>query len=295
MTTDQTGADPRLPDPELAALLQDSAARSFWAAVTQGRVAADPALERQLAREILALQGDYPAQTVARCYGSLLQRAGSALRARARDGLSPANGPEAALVEIAQAQQPFRGYFAVDQIDLQHRRFDGTLSAPLRREVFVSGDAVTVLPYDPLRDRLLLVEQFRPGPLARGEQRPWLIEAVAGRIDPGESPEQAARREAAEEAGLSLTSLLPVAEYYPSPGVMSEYLWSYLALTDLPDLQGGVFGLAAEGEDIRSHIVSFDQAMAWQRAGRLANAPLILTLFWLAAERARLRADFAQA
>ena len=141
---------------------------------------------------------------------------------------------------------------------------------------------------------MLLIEQIRSGPLARGEARPWLIEAIAGRIDPGETPEQAARREAVEEAGLHLTTLLPVAEYYPSPGIMSEYLWSYLALSDLSGQQGGTFGLEAEGEDIRSHIVSFDQAMAWQREGRLANAPLILTLFWLQAERARLRADFAQ-
>jgi 8-oxo-dGTP pyrophosphatase MutT (NUDIX family) len=116
-----------------------------------------------------------------------------------------------------------------------------------------------------------------------------LLEAIAGRVDPGETPQEAARREAVEEAGLALGELLEVASYYPSPGAKAEYLYSYVALTDLPDGTGGTFGLATEAEDIRSHLISFDQLMALVRSGEAANAPLILTALWLERERSRLR------
>jgi nudix-type nucleoside diphosphatase (YffH/AdpP family) len=153
----------------------------------------------------------------------------------------------------------------------------------------VSGDAVTVLPYDPKRDLVLVVEQIRAGPFARGDRQSWQIEAIAGRVDPFETPEQAARREAVEEAGLTLTEVIPVAQYYPSPGAKTEFLYSYVALTHLPDGCAGVFGLAEEAEDIRGHLISFDRLMALVASGEIANAPLILTALWLQRERARLR------
>jgi 8-oxo-dGTP pyrophosphatase MutT (NUDIX family) len=116
-----------------------------------------------------------------------------------------------------------------------------------------------------------------------------LLEAIAGRVDPGETPQEAARREAVEEAGLALGELLEVASYYPSPGAKAEYLYSYVALTDLPDGTAGTFGLATEAEDIRGHLISFDQLMALVRSGEAANAPLILSALWLERERSRLR------
>ncbi|MFZ1470680.1 MAG: NUDIX domain-containing protein, partial [Paracoccaceae bacterium] len=186
--------------------------------------------------------------------------------------------------------QPFAGFFAVEEFDLTFRRFDGSVSPPVRREVFIAADAVTVLPYDPVRDRVLLVEQVRTGPMARGDVNPWQLEAVAGRIDPGETPEGAARREACEEAGLTLGDLQPVAAYYPSTAACSEYVFSYVALCALPDGTAGVFGLEAEAEDIRGHLVDFDDLIDRLDAGELGNAPLILSVQWLLRHRARLRA-----
>ncbi len=192
-------------------------------------------------------------------------------------------------VRLADLRQPYAHFFAVEEYDVAYRRFDGQHSPVVTRAVFVSGDAVTVLPYDPRRDRVLLVEQFRIGPVARGSLQPWLIEPIAGRIDPGETPQDCARREALEEAGLHLGALLPVAEFYPSPGAVSEYLYAFVALTDLPDGAAGVFGLAGEAEDIRGHLVSFDDLMRLVASGEVANAPLILTALWLQRERGRLR------
>ena len=136
---------------------------------------------------------------------------------------------------------------------------------------------------------MLLVEQFRAGPHHRGDPQPWQLEPIAGRIDPGETPEAAARREAVEEAGLHLGPLIEVARYYPTPGICTEFLYSYLALTDLPDGAAGVFGLTEEAEDIRGHLVSFDHLMALVASGEAGNAPLILTALWLQRERAGLR------
>lgn len=192
-------------------------------------------------------------------------------------------------VELRGREAGFAGYFAVEVARLTHRRFDGRTSPVLRREIFLTGDAVTVLPYDPERDRVLVIEQLRMGPLGRGDPLPWQIEAIAGRIDPGESPEAAARREAVEEAGLSLGRLETVGEYYPSPGALSEYIYSYVALCDLPDEVAGIFGAEAEAEDIRGLLLSHAELMAALSRGEIGNAPLMLTALWLDRERDRLR------
>ena len=181
------------------------------------------------------------------------------------------------------------GFFVLEERLVQHGRFAGGDSSTLTRELFLAGDAVTVLPYDPARDRVLLVEQFRIGPMGRGDPLPWQLEAIAGRIDPGETPEDAARREAMEEAGLAIGAMEKIAEYYPTPGAVSEYLYSYLAVCDLPDCAAGVFGAEDEGEDILGHLLSFDDLMAAVASGEVSNAPLILSALWLQRERPRLR------
>jgi ADP-ribose pyrophosphatase len=201
--------------------------------------------------------------------------------------LRRATGPDD--VVIAGKRTPYQGFFRVEEYELRYRRFDGAMSDTIGRTAFVTGDAVTVLPYDVVRDRVLLIEQFRTAPHARGDAQCWSLEAIAGRIDTGETAEQAGRREAQEEAGLVLGDLLFVAGYYPSPGAVAEYLYSYVALTDLPDGCTGVFGLDGEAEDIRGHLVGFDALMALVASGEICNAPLLLTVLWLARERGRLR------
>jgi nudix-type nucleoside diphosphatase (YffH/AdpP family) len=295
--------DPRLADPRLAALIAtgggsangagdgagDGAARlAFWRAATAGQAAPDPETELRLAADILAAMGQVPAERLRARRGPMLARAASALRAaegapaRLRHPAGPGDVTE------APRETGFAGFFSVETLSLHHRRFDGAASGAVRREVFVACDAVTVLPWDARRGRVLLVEQLRAGPLARGEANPWSLEAIAGRIDPGETADQAARREAVEEAGLVLDRLVPVAAYYPSPGAMSEFLWSFVAPTDLPDGCAGLHGLAGEAEDIRGHLVPLETALDLVASGEIANAPLILTLYWLAANRGRM-------
>lgn len=239
--------------------------------------------------DILALHGTDPA-AIARRLVPMLVRAASRLRAgmdRAPHSLRRA--PSIGDVAVQARRQPYANFFAVEELDLSFRRFDGSMSPVVNRAAFISGDAVTLLPYDAQRDRVLVIEQFRPGPHMRGDTNPWSLEAIAGRIDPGETSEAAGRREAMEEAGLTLGALLPVAGYYPSPAAKIEYLYSFVALCDLPDGAAGVFGVEGEAEDIRGHLIPFDRLMALVASGEVGNAPLILTALWLQRERPRLR------
>lgn len=192
-------------------------------------------------------------------------------------------------VDVVEHHRAYTGFFAVDEVSLRHTRFDGSLSPLLHRSYFIGGDAALVLPYDPLRDRVMLVEQLRMGPFGRGDTEVWHLEPIAGRIDPGETAEQTARREAVEEAGLHLDRLETVARGYPSPGDSTGYFNIFVGLADLPDSAAGLGGLATESEDIRTRLISFDDFLAMAEACTLANTPVALLAYWLAHHRSRLR------
>jgi ADP-ribose pyrophosphatase len=241
------------------------------------------------AADVMALYGQAPAALVQSRHDAMLVRGAGRVRARKTAPNTVRRAAVPGDVVVASRTQAYAKFFAVEDYALRLRRFDGSLGPQIRRAAFVSADAVTVLPYDAVRDRVLLIEQFRMGPFARGDAQPWMLEPIAGRIDPGETPEQAARREAVEEAGLTLGALIEVARYYPTPGAMAEFLYSYVALCDLPDGVAGVFGAEHEAENIRGHLMPFDALMALVGSGEAAVGPLVLTAMWLERERPRLR------
>lgn len=204
--------------------------------------------------------------------------------ARLRSGLATAGD-----VEPLRLDLPYTKYFSLEEHHLRHRRFDGAMSPPILRAAFTSGDAVTVLPFDPRTGKVLLIEQFRVGPHARRDPRPWCLETVAGRCDPRESPEATARREAREEAGLELGRIEPVTRYYPSPGIMAEHITAFVGEADLAGA-GGRHGLDSEDEDIRALVVTLDEALAAVESGEINNSPLLISLLWLEKHRGRLAA-----
>ena len=181
------------------------------------------------------------------------------------------------------------GFFKLATLDVTHRRFDGAMQGPLRRETLVGVDAALVLPYDPIRDRVLLVEQFRVGIARRQDANPWCLEPVAGIVDADESPEAAALREAEEEAGLSAVTLQKMFSIYPSPGSSTDHFYCYLGLTDLPELGSYSGGLAEEAEDLRLHVLPFADAMALLDTGEINAGPLLAMLLWLGRARPTLR------
>ncbi len=192
-----------------------------------------------------------------------------------------------AAVEIVGKETPFKGYFRIDRYNLRHRKFDGDWTAPLTREVFERGHAAAVLPYDPTRDAVVLIEQFRIGAYAAGLE-PWLVEIVAGIIGRGETAEQVVRREAVEEAGCRIGELDEIGTYLMTPGGSSETIALYCGRVESAGL-GGIHGLEQEGEDIRVLVLPADEALAWLAAGRIVNATTVLALQWLALHRDRLR------
>lgn len=243
----------------------------------------------EAAREAMSYFGRLSAEQLAARMPMIAVRAASALRARAapmpRFGIGWHS--QADVRELDRAY-PYSKFFAVADLRLRHRTFAGAMGAPVERAVFMAGDAVTVLPYDPARDRVLIVEQFRSGPYARGDAYPWKLEPVAGRIDPGEDHERAARRETGEETGLEIGTLHRISAYYPSPGGVSEYLFSYIGIAELPDGTETVAGLEDEAEDIRTHVLSRERLLTLVTDGTADNAPLILSALWLDRNRDRL-------
>lgn len=251
-------------------------------------LASDRGLAAEAAREIMDWHGRRPAEDMYRLYPQFRMRAQARLTARKE---APVQGPGTALgradVAAVPPARPYAEYFAIEHHRLRHRLHGGGQSDEVARAVFMMGDAVTVLPWDPESDHVLMVEQFRAGPWARGDTRPWLLEPVAGRRDPGESPEQAALREMEEEAGISRARLHRIAGYYPSPGAVSEYLEAYVAACDLSGA-GGVFGRDDEGEDIRAIVLPLAEAQAAAADGAIRSGPLLLSLSWLALNKAEL-------
>lgn len=191
-------------------------------------------------------------------------------------------------VERLETQNLYSGFFDLERRRLRHRRFDGSWSEAVEREVHVRRDAVGVLIYDPERDAVVLVEQIRAGALD-DPISPWKLEPVAGLVEKGESPADVARREAMEEAGCKLDELIEIHRYYPSPGACDEQVTLFCGLADSRGI-GGIHGLETEHEDIQVHVLSFSQAWDRMMAGQLDNAMALIGFHWLARERAGLRA-----
>ena len=190
-------------------------------------------------------------------------------------------------VRVLSREAAFRGHFAVARLTLQHRCFGGGWSEPLTREVFERGDAVGVLPYDPVADSLVLVEQFRPGAL-RGDDSPWMLELVAGVVDEGESDHEVVHREAMEEAGCTLAELVPIATFFPSSGACSEQVRLFCGRVTDAGI-GGVHGLDSEGEDILVHAMPREEALALLAEDRIPNGHTLIALQWLRIHCDRLR------
>ena len=184
----------------------------------------------------------------------------------------------------------YQGYAQVQRYTLSHQKFDGTWTPEIHRELFKSGDAVVVLPYDPQMNAVVLVEQWRVSAHDRGI-KPWLIECIAGRIGEGETPEEVAIREAREEANVTLDHLVKIGDFYPSPGIFAEFVSYYCAKADLSSA-GGVHGLASEEEDIRAHVVDLDDALAALSDGRIIASTAFMCLTWLSQNKGRLIKDW---
>jgi ADP-ribose pyrophosphatase len=183
-------------------------------------------------------------------------------------------------VEILDRVSLHDGFLKVERLQLKCRLFQGGWSREFTREVLRRGRGVGVLLYDPHLDKVLMVEQFRVGCMEDSVNGPWALELVAGLLEEGETPEDVARREVFEEAGVTVGRLLSICEYYNSPGGSNERLTVFCAGVDVTKA-GGVFGLDSEAENIRSVVLDRTEAQAAVKEGRINNAMSIIALQWL--------------
>jgi len=187
-------------------------------------------------------------------------------------------------VQVLKKEPLYQGFFKCNKYTLRHKLFSGDW-IEIQREFFERGHAAALLPYDVKNDRVVLLEQFRFGAMA-STQSPWLFELVAGMIEEGEIAEEVVKREALEEAGLTIKSCQFIMSYLASPGGTTEQIDLFIAEVD-SSFASGIHGLADEGEDIRVHVLPRETAYQWVVEGKINNAATIIALQWLELNRGK--------
>jgi len=189
--------------------------------------------------------------------------------------------------DVLARETVYQGFFSLERYVLRHTLYKGGWSSPLIRELFHRNNCVAVLLYDPDRDEVVLIEQFRTGAIQQPKSA-WLLEIVAGAIEEGETAEQVAYREAMEEAGCEIIELVEIMQFYTTPGGSSERITLYCGRVDSKGI-GGVHGLHEEGEDIHVTAVKSDQVFKMLEDGKIESGVPIIAIQWLNIHRAQLR------
>lgn len=190
-------------------------------------------------------------------------------------------------IEVEKKVTLYKQFFEVDEYFFRYPHYNGEMSPVISREVMERGNAAGVLLYDPNKDRLVFVEQLRIGAFVAGEH-PWILECVAGIVDPGETPRQVVVREAKEEAGADVSEIEPITEYFSSPGGLSEKIFLYCGRVD-SDCVADFAGLASEDEDIRVLVLSVEETDKYLKEGKFNNALTIIAVQWFMMNREKLR------
>lgn len=195
-------------------------------------------------------------------------------------------------VKILSRKTVYQGFFCIDKYQLQFKLFNGEWSQVIEREIFERGKSVAVLLVDPELDQVVLIEQFRPGAIEaiKEQKSPWLLEIVAGIIDREEKAEDVAYRETKEETGLTILELIPIAEYWVSPGGTSEKLSLFCGRVNSKNAHG-IFGLSEEAEDIKVICLSVAEAITLLDEKRIQNVNTLVALQWLKINRNMLKKE----
>ncbi|MEY3107097.1 MAG: ADP-ribose diphosphatase [Pseudomonadota bacterium] len=180
----------------------------------------------------------------------------------------------------------YSGFFRMEKYCLQHTLYAGGWSAEINRELFVRGSCVAVLLYDPERDKVVLIEQFRAGAILNPD-RAWLVEIVAGAIEENETAKEVAYRESIEEAGCDIQELIVINEFYTTPGGASERITLFCGKIDSSKV-GGIHGLDHEDEDIWVRTVDFDEAYRMVENNEIESAIPIIAIQWLALNKEKI-------
>lgn len=191
--------------------------------------------------------------------------------------------------DILNEETVYNGFFNMKKFTIKHSLYEGGWSNTMTRELFHRGNCVAVLLYDPNRDEVVIIEQFRIGALQMPDpEQAWLLEVVAGAIEEGETAEDVAYRESVEEAGCEIQELIKINDFFTSPGGTSELLTLYCGKVDTTNV-GGIHGLDHENEDISVKAIKFDEVYQLLLDGKILSAIPIIAVQWLKINRNDLR------
>ncbi len=170
------------------------------------------------------------------------------------------------------------GFFKMNEVTLKYKKYDGNWSNEIKRELFGGAQVSAILPYDPKNRKIVLIQQFRPGTIFKDSEN-YLDEIVAGIIDPGETPEDTAKRECLEETGCEVTNIRAIQGYFPAPGSSESFYNLFIGEVIAPDKET-IRGLEKENEDILVKSYSFDQVKAKMKKKEILNGLTLIALQW---------------
>ena len=180
--------------------------------------------------------------------------------------------------KIIDKKNLYSGFFSLNKYEFIHEKHDGNWSGKIEREIFSGAHVSTLLPYDPEKKEIILIEQFRAGVLSRFDDS-YLYEIVAGIIDDGETPEDTARRECFEETGCEVNKIIPIQSYFPAPGSSESYYHLYLGEVNSFDGER-IMGLESENENILVKSYKIDQVRKLLKDKKIINGLTLIALQW---------------
>ena len=180
--------------------------------------------------------------------------------------------------EIINKKNIHNGFFKMNEYILKYKKYDGSWSKEVKREIFGGAMVSAVLPYDPVKREIVLIQQFRAGTIAK-EFNNYLYEIVAGIIESGETAEDTAKRECLEETGCKIKKITPIQGYFPAPGSSESFY--HLFLGEIDTFEGErVMGLESENEDILVRSYKLSDVKEMMEKGEILNGLTLIALQW---------------
>ena len=180
--------------------------------------------------------------------------------------------------KIINKKNLYSGFFSLNKYEFTHEKHNGEWTDTVGREIFSGATVSTLLPYDPIKKEIVLIQQFRAGVLSRGVEN-YLYEIAAGIIDDGENPEEAAIRECYEETGCEVKKIHPIQSYFPAPGSSEEYYYLYLG--EVEAFEGErIRGVENENEDILVKSFKIKDVRQMLKEKKIKNGLTLVALQW---------------
>ena len=180
--------------------------------------------------------------------------------------------------KIINKKNLYSGFFSLNKYEFIHEKHNGEWTSAVEREVFSGAHVATLLPYDPIKKEIILIQQFRAGVLSRYDEN-YLLEIVAGMVDDGENPEETAIRECFEETGCEVKKIYPIQSYFPAPGSSESYYHLYLGEIQAFDGER-IRGLKKENEDILVKSFKIDEVRQMLKEKKIMNGLTLIALQW---------------